>query len=237
MSALGDLENALWRGEYQRLADSHFHRAMREDSQGIIKGRDAILAKWVETAHLSAIVTADLGDMVAVQSSDKDWQLHRWVWREDGRILREVEITNRNRPVKAAAIHPPLGELRAGRGQYAADAEALLPPGFPDAAVPLANRLHNAWNGRAFSAETPKDIINFISDLPDATFFFEHAVAENRVTAILFRLMGHDESGRRIRLFGSYLGHNDGEMELVLDWPGYAAQKARDIIDYGQLDC
>lgn len=234
MSALADLENALWKGEYQRLAESHAHRTVREDSLGVTKGRDAIIAKWVETAQLTAAVTTDLGDMVAVESGDKDWQLHRWVWREDDRILREVEITNRQRELLAPSVHPPLGELRAGKGQYAASNEAELPPGFPDDAAPLAHELHNAWNGRAFSVAPPQAILTLISDLPDATFYFEHAVVAGQATAILFRVMGHSRSGHRIRLFGSCLVPKDSPAELVMDWPAYAAEESGETIDYAQ---
>jgi hypothetical protein len=58
----------------------------------------------------------------------------------------------------------------------------------------------------------------------------------NEATAILFRVMGHHSSGRRIRLLGSYLAHGDDDAELVLDLPAYAAQQNSVIVDYGQID-
>lgn len=232
MSALADLENALWRGEYHRLADSHSHRAVREDSLGITKGRDAILGQWVDKAGLMAQVTGDLEDMVAVTGSDNAWLLHRWVWREDGRILREVEITDRPRDLDAPAIHPPIGELRAGRGQYAAPADPDLPSGFPAEASELAKALHRAWNGRAFSEDIPAAIRALISDMPDATFYFEHAVICAGAMAVLFRVAGHHPSGRRIRLIGSHLVQPGVKPQTAIDLPAYIAQQASSHIDY-----
>jgi hypothetical protein len=233
MSALAILENALWRGEYNSLADSHSHRAIREDSISVYKGRDAILAKWVETRDLCPIIASDLGDMVAVQSADNEWQLHRWVWREDGRILREVEITNRQRDLVAPPLHPPIGELRAGLGQYAATPEPELPPQFPEEALGFVKTLHSAWNGRAFSSDVPETIRSLIQDMPDATFYFEHAIVRDGTTAILFRIAAHHHSGRRIRLFGSHLVNKDGDTETVVDWSAYIAQQTEAHIQYG----
>lgn len=233
MSALAVLENALWLGKYSCLADSHSHRAIREDSMSISKGRDAILAKWVEVGDLEATVALDLGDMVAVQSANNDWQLHRWVWREDGRILREVEITNRRRDLVAPPVHPPIGELRAGLGQFAATAEPELPSQFPEEAIGLAQTLHSAWNGRAFSDEMPEAVRSLIQDMPDATFYFEHAIVGEGATAVLFRMAAHHHSGRRIRLFGSHVVNSNGSAETLLDWSAYVAQQTGSHIQYG----
>lgn len=233
MSALAELETALWHGEYHRLAESHSHRAIREDSMAVSKGRDAILTQWVEKAGLAAEVTADLGDVVAVTGADKGWLLHRWVWREDGRILREVEVTNRLRDIGASAVHPPIGELRAGLGQFAAPAQPDLPPRFPDQARDLASGLHQAWNGRAFSKGVPSEISTLIRDMPDATFYFEHAAVRDEAIAVLFRVAGHHHSGRRIRLIGSHLVQPGATPQTVIDWSAYAAQQAAQHIDYG----
>jgi hypothetical protein len=233
MSALAILENALWSGEYSSLADSHSHRAIREDSISISKGRDAILAKWVEVGDLAANVAIDLEDMVAVQGANNEWQLHRWVWREDGRILREVEVTNRQRDLVAPSVHPPIGELRAGLGQYAATAEPELPPQFPEEARGFAQTLHSAWNGRAFAGEVPEAIRSLIQDMPDATFYFEHAIVRDGTTAVLFRVAAHHHSGRRVRLFGSHLVNKDEDAETVVDWSAYVAQQTEGHIQYG----
>lgn len=233
MSVLAELENALWRGEYHRLADSHSHRAIREDSLSVTKGRDAILARWVENADLAAQVTCDVGDMVAVVAADNGWLLHRWVWREEGRILREVEMTNRPREIAASPVHPPIGELRAGLGQFAAPAQPDLPPRFPEPARELASSLHHAWNGRAFSSGVPSEIRTLIRDMPDATFYFEHAAVCGDAIAVLFRVAGHHPSGRRIRLIGSHLIQPGAEPQTIVDWSAYAAQQAAQHIDYG----
>lgn len=231
MSDLAALESALWHGEYHRLADSHSHRATREDCFRIAKGRDAIQAQWIAAGRADVAIGIDLEDMIAVQSDG--WRLHRWVWREDGRILREVEITDRTRELTAPAVHPPLGELRAGRGQYAASASPDLSPTFPDAARALTARLHGIWNGRDFSADMPSDMAMLIEALPDATVIFEHAVASDAGIAILFRLLGHHANGQRVRLIGSCLATTD-ETQLVIDLSAYRAQLERPLIDYSQ---
>jgi len=119
LSALADLETALRGGRaYAQLADSHVHRATREDSLGLKKGRDAITAAWVNEDAADITISADLGEMIAYKVNG--WPGHRWVWREEGRILREVVVEDRGEPKTAAPVHPPLGELRAARGQYAA---------------------------------------------------------------------------------------------------------------------
>ena len=179
MSALATLETALRRDRnLAALADSHVHRATREDSLGIIKGRDAITAAWVAEDASDITITADLGDMIAYQV--KDWHGHRWSWHEEGRILREVVVEDRGLAKAALPVHPPLGELRSGEGQYAASDTAILPPGFPDDACKLSNRLHQAWNGRAFNLYDSKWLIDLIRQLPDATFTFEHAIVGER---------------------------------------------------------
>ncbi|MGL5837579.1 MAG: hypothetical protein ACRCY3_03670, partial [Sphingorhabdus sp.] len=145
---LADLETALRRDrKLALLADSHVHRATREDSLGIIKGRDAIQAAWLAEDEAAITIDADLGEMIAYTVDG--WRGHRWIWREDGRVLREVVVEDRGRARIAPAEHPPLGELRLGEGQYAAGRDALLPPGFPEEARPVADRLHRAWNGRS----------------------------------------------------------------------------------------
>jgi hypothetical protein len=147
--------------------------------------------------------------------------------------LREVEITNRQRDLVAPPLHPPIGELRAGLGQYAATPEPELPPQFPEEALGFVKTLHSAWNGRAFSSDVPETIRSLIQDMPDATFYFEHAIVRDGTTAILFRIAAHHHSGRRIRLFGSHLVNKDGDTETVVDWSAYIAQQTEAHIQYG----
>lgn len=238
MIGLGELEADLWQGRYHRLADSHVHRAVREDSLGVIKGRDAIIASWIAEDGLVGQVMDQIGDMVIVGASDAgrqqagDWRLHRWVWREDGRILREVEVTNRERALVAPPAHRPLGELDAGRGQYAASAEPDFPPGFPAAARTFAVAVHRQWNARDFSAPIPPEMRSLIRALPDARVFFEHAAVSERGIALLLRIMGHHATGQRIRLIGS-MTIIDGASEYVIDMAAYQAQLTRPMIDYG----
>jgi hypothetical protein len=230
LSDLATLETTLRRDRnLAALADTHVHRATREDSLGIIKGRDAITAAWVNEAASDITITADLDDMIAYKVNG--WHGHRWVWREEGRILREVVVEDRGTAKIAPPAHSPLGELRSGQGQYAAGETAILPPGFPDQARDVANWLHQAWNGRAFNLYDRDWLPALIRSLPDATFTFEHAIAGERQTAILWRVMGHHAEGQRVRLIGSSVFTGDAD-DTVIDHAALTAQLARAVIDY-----
>jgi hypothetical protein len=249
LSALANLETALRRERnLAALADSHVHRATREDSLGIIKGRDAITAAWVNEDASDITITADLRDMIAykVKSQNRNWHGHRWVWREDGLTLREIMVEDRGQdraqnpesPKTVPPVHPPLGELRSGQGQYAAGEDAILPPGFPQDARDVANWLHQAWNGRAFNLYDRPWLPALVRQLPDATFYFEHAIVGERQTAILWRVHGHclgrhHSNGQRIRLIGSSVFTGDAD-ETVIDHAAMTAQLARGTIDYGE---
>ena len=235
MSALATLEIGLRRDRnLAALAESHVHRATREDSLGIIKGRDAITAAWVNEDASDITITADLGEMIAYKTNG--WHGHRWAWREEGRITREVVIEDRGEPKTASPAHAPLGELRSGEGQYAASDSALLPPGFPEDARDIAGWLHKAWNGRAFNLydRAPKErgwLPALIRQLSDATFYFEHAVVGEKQTAILWRMHGHHANGQRVRLIGSSVFTGDAD-ETVIDQAAMAAQLGRETISY-----
>jgi hypothetical protein len=231
LSALADLEIALRRDRaYAQLAESHVHRATREDSLGNIKGRDAITAAWVNEDASDITITADLNEMIAYKVNG--WHGHRWVWREDSRILREIVVEDRGDAKTGPPIHPPLGELRPAQGQYAAGDTAILPPGFPEDGHEIANWLHQAWNGRAFNLYDRAWLPALIRTLPDATFYFEHAVVGDKQTAILWRVHGHHASGGRVRLIGSSVFTGDAD-ETVIDHAAMAAQIERGLIDYG----
>ena len=227
---LATLELALRRDRnLASLADSHVHRATREDSLGIIKGRDSITAAWVNEDATDVTITADLDAMIAYKV--KGWHGHRWVWREEGRILREVVIEDRVDPKIAQPAHAPLGELRSGEGQYAASDSALLPPGFPEEARDIANWLHQAWNGRAFNLYDRGWLPALIRQLPDATFYFEQAIVGEMQTAILWRVHGHHANGQRIRLIGSSVFTGDAD-ETVIDHSAMTAQIRRGNLSY-----
>ena len=230
-SALATLETVLRRDRnLAALADSHVHRAAREDSLGIIKGREAITAAWVQEDASDITITADLGDMIAYKV--KRWHGHRWIWREDGRILREVVVEDRGQPRTAPPAHPPLGELRSGLGQYAATSDAILPPDWPEAARENANHLHRIWNARGFDRGAEDWVAALIRALPDATFTFERALVAGDVMAFLWRLHGHHASGQRVRLIGSSIVVG-GKVESVIDHAAMAAQLVRELVDYG----
>jgi hypothetical protein len=232
LNDLASLEIALRRDRaYARLGETHVHRVTREDSLRIIKGRDAITAAWVDTGEQHVTIDHDMGDMVAYTVNDA-WQGHKWVCREDGRILREVVIEDTGAPCTAPPVHSPLGELRAGRGQYAAGDTAVLPPDFPEAARDSANRLHASWNGRAFDVYNAEWLTNLVRTLPDASFQFERAIVHAGKTALLWRVMGHHAGGQRIRLIGSSIFDSDSD-DTVIDTAALSAQIERsDIIRY-----
>ena len=232
---LADLEIALRRDRaFAQLAESHVHRAIREDSLCLIRGRDAITTAWVNEDASEITITADLDEMIAYRV--KGWNGHRWVWRDEGRILREIVVEDRGQnegeSKVAPPVHPPLGELRPAQGQYAAGDTAILPPGFPENAREIANWLHQAWNGRAFNLYDREWLPALIRALPDATFYFEHAVVGDKQIAILWRVHGHHASGQRVRLIGSSVFTGDAD-ETVIDHAAMAAQIERGLIDYG----
>ena len=230
MSDLAILETVLRRDRnLAGLADSHVHRATREDSLGIIKGRDAITAAWVNEDAADITITSDIGDMIAYKVDG--WHGHRWVWREDGRVLREVVVEDRGKEKIARPAHPPLGELRSGEGQYAASDSALLPPGFADEARDIADWLHQAWNGRAFNLYDRAWLPALIRQLPDATFYFQHAMLGEQQTALLWRMHGHHANGQRVRLIGSSVFTGDAD-ETVIDHAAMAAQINRENLSY-----
>ncbi len=239
MSALADLEIALRRDRaFGLLAHSHSHRAVHEDSLGLIKGRDAIMTRWLAGEPQEATIDADLGEMIAFTATDgtRQWHGHRWVWREEGRIVREVLIEDDGVAKAAPPAHAPLGELRAGSGQYAAGDRAILPPEFPADLAATADRLHTIWNGRCLDRGAELWLVPLIRALPDATFLFERGIAGAAASAILWRVHGHHETGQRIRLIGSsVIDTASGAVTSVLDTAAMAAQVDRTAIDYGAV--
>ena len=236
MSALAELELSLRRdGAYGRLAASHSHRAVREDSIGFVVGRDALIADWVASGTQPVTITADLGEMIAfaVGPPEDRWHGHRWIKREDDRIVSEILVEDRDRERSAPAAFPPLGELRAGMGQFSAGDVAILPSGFPAEAKALADRLHRAWNGRAFDEYRADWLTALVTELPDATFYFERAIVGGDRTALLWRVHGHTAKGQRIRLIGSSLIAG-GDDETIVDLAARRAQSKRELIDYSQ---
>jgi hypothetical protein len=230
VSALAELEFALRRDRaLDKLSAAYSHRAVRENSLGLIKGREALLAAAIAEDPCTVELEADLGDMIAY-CVDGRWRGHRWVWREEGRILREIVVEERKEARVAPPSHASLGELRAGEGQFAASAEPPLPPGFAAGAIKAAVRLHRQWNGRALGSNAEPWLVELLRLLPDATFTFEHAVVSSTEVALLWRVMGH-ASGRRVRLIGSTLV-KEARLRTVLDRGAIAAQLAAETISY-----
>jgi predicted ester cyclase len=238
-SPLAVLENQLrTQRALSALRHSHVHRAVREDSLGFLIGRDAILADWVDQDSADVTILADFKDMIAfeVGTGAKAWRGHRWVVCEGGKIIRETLIENRGVPKSAPPMHPPLGELRAGQGQYDAGTQAIIPDDFPADVKPLADLLHQAWNGRAFDLYEAPWLVRLIRTLPDATFYFERAFGDSDQFAILWRVQGHHVGGQRVRLIGSsVMTFADGAITsdmTVVDFAALDAQLGRELIDY-----
>ena len=238
-SALAVLEHQLRQERaFGALSQSYVHRAVREDSLGFLIGRDAILADWVKKDRADVSIIADFGDMIAFEIKDgtQSWQGQRWVVREGDKIIRETLVENTLLSKLAMPVHPPLGELRAGRGQYDAGTVAILPADFPDAAKPLASILHQAWNGRGFNLYEAPWLVKLVRTLPDATFYFERASVLGDQYAILWRVHGHHCDGQRVRLIGSgVMTFSNGVISSdnsVVDFAAMDAQIGRNLISY-----
>jgi hypothetical protein len=220
------------------LAQVYVHRVVREDSLGFIAGRDAILADWVNQERAEVTIQGDFGDMIAVElaTASHIWPLHRWVTREDGNITAETLIEDKGLSRTASPVHPPLGELRAARGQFDAGSSPVLPSDFCQDAIELVTLLHKAWNGRAFDLYDAPWLGNLLKQLPDATFYFERALVAPNTIAVLWRVHGHHADGQRIRLIGSsVMGWDNGVITsdlTCLDQSAFQAQLARETIDY-----
>ncbi len=238
-SALAKLEQQLRSGRgLAALSQSHVHRAVREDSLSLTIGRDAILADWTLQDRADVTVIVDLVDMIAfeVGAGASAWRGHRWVAHEGDKIIRETLVEDRGEAKSAPAVHAPMGELRAGRGQYDAGTRAILPANFPLSAQPLADLLHQAWNGRAFNLYEAPWLITLVRTLPDATFHFERALVQGNQFAILWRVHGHHDNGQRVRLIGSsVMTFDDGAISsdlTVVDFAALDAQLGRKLISY-----
>jgi hypothetical protein len=239
MTALANLEARLRTTRALGDLDAHYvHRARREDSLGFLIGREAILADWVKQERASVSIEADFADMIAfvVGEGSQAWRGHRWVTRADGNVIAETLIENKAVIKTAPAIHPPLGELRSGRGQYDAGEDPVLPVDFPEDARELAALLHKAWNGRAFDLYEAPWLMLVLKHLPDASFYIERALVQDDKIALLWRVHGHHASGQRVRLIGSsVMGFVKGVIitDLTcLDMAAFDAQLARDLIVY-----
>lgn len=238
-SDLAKLEKSLRTNRALADLSAHYvHRARREESLGFLVGRDSILSDWVAQDTAPVSIEADFGDMIAflVGRGKSAWRGHRWVVRDEGKVIAETLIENRAVSKTAPAIHPPLGELRAGRGQYDAGETPPLPADFPDHARPLATLLHKAWNGRAFDLYAAPWLSLVLKHLPDASFYFERALVQGDQVAILWRVHGHHSGGQRVRLIGSsVMGFANGVITsdlTCLDFAAFDAQIERDVIEY-----
>ncbi|MDP3676979.1 MAG: ester cyclase [Novosphingobium sp.] len=210
----------------------------------------ADLADRIETGEF-AVQTATVGCVTLHRfrnDAGSGWSRHVWSRIEGEYVVGETLIedgaarcralgydfeTKVQRLAEGAVIHPPLGELRAGSGQFAAGETALLPLGLHEAIRPIADAIHRALNGRDFAAldrlwaqdvawTGPDDqqgnrealvswIAALIGKFDDAVLLFEDAVMEGDRAALLWRLHGHHSAeafgvvpaGARVRLIGS----------------------------------
>ena len=233
---------------------TYFHRTSRATTLDWLRGRDAVvaadLADRIATANLSQ--TTETVGCVTLSRVRNDagagWSRHVWSRTEGEFVVGETLVedgagrctalghdfgTEAERVAERATIHAPLGELRAGSGQFAAGDEAQLPPGLPEAIRPIAGIIHRVWNGRDFAAldrlwaedvawrgpdgrqgdraALASWIAALIGKFDDAVLLLEDAVLEGNRAALLWRLHGHQSAaafgvspaGARVRLIGS----------------------------------
>ncbi|TRW17752.1 ester cyclase [Glacieibacterium frigidum] len=280
MSDLAALETAVRSHRaFDAVENAYLHRAWRDDDYGRTRGRaairDAAIAEIAEEGAGPVRIVDDLGDMIVLETA-AGWRAHRWVRRDGERIVAETLI--RDGAARARALgrdfgaealrrgagspaHAPLGELRAGLGQFATTRQAALPHDFPDAARDLAHAVHRVWNGRAFGEIgarrwTGPDgrsgdgeaaaawLTELFAALPDAVLLFERAIVAPDRVALLWRLHGHHladgfgvaATGRRVRCHGSsVLTLIDGVVQAedtLLDTLALATQLHRPAISY-----
>lgn len=280
MSGLAALETAV-RGHraFDAIEGAYLHRAWRDDDYGRMRGRaairDAAVAEIAEEGAGPVRIIDDFGDMIVFETA-AGWRAHRWVRRDGTRIVAETLIRDgaaRARSLgrdsgaaaaqrgAASPVHAPLGELRAGLGQFATTRHAALPHDFPDAAHGLAHAMHRVWNGRALAeidtrswhgpegrqgdgAAAAAWLTELFAALPDAVLLFERAVVAPDRVALLWRLHGHHladgfgiaATGRRVRCHGSsVLSLEDGAVvaeETLLDTLALATQLHRPVVNY-----
>jgi len=239
------------------LADTHLHRAVRTTALGERRGRDALIADEIAAvaAGITVRSTTDVGAMRVERLgvAGGEWARHVWSVREGAWVARETVIEDGMARCTALALDPgraaaetasgylghgPLGELRAGTGQGAAAAGALLPADFPDVERDLADVVHRLWNGRrldalaAWSAAVDwsgpggltgdRDdmrawVVALLARYPDAVLLFEAATAAGDTTALLWRLHGHSVQGDAVRLIGSSVVTRDTVGRITRD--------------------
>ena len=236
MTGLAELQRAFReRLDFTAVDKAYLHRAIREETLGVIRGRDRIreaaMAEAAEEGPGAIRILSDLGDVLALETAG-GWRAHIWAMHEGGRILREVFVIDRAARARSlgqdaeeearrlgamAPVHAPLGELRAGRGQLPAPNEPILSPDFPAEALEGARYLHHLWNrrdlsrlptewtGPADAGEARRLLLDLFKRLPDAELMIERGVAREDEVGILWRLHGHQTDGTRIRILGSSL--------------------------------
>lgn len=243
------LETQLRSGRFDVITRTYLHRATRETGSAMLHGRDALLAAALAEAAAFPDATTTLGycaddlSTFVRQQGDHRWRGHRWLAREGDRIVHETLVEDGQvRDLAAgreaetagmARLYQPLGELRPGRGQFAAGEAAIVPPDWPAAARAIADVFHQIWNAKAIDlvetfwhpdaewhgpagasggrAGLMRWLTALFAAFPDATLLFERAIAHDNAVALLWRLHAHHRggqgfgpaTGRRIRLVGS----------------------------------
>lgn len=232
---------ALNRGAFADLERTYLHRARREDSLTQIVGRDAIIA---DDLNLAASLTA--ADVIQFTTSTiviegEGLRQHRWSAREGDRILTEWVVSDRelsfaDRLAAAQELgarlpaHPPLGEVRSGRGQLSAGSTSWM------RAEPqwLVDSIHRIWNERRLdeletlyapdacwrgpggrrggSAEARSWMLELLARFPDATVLFDRVDDEGDKLAILWRFVAHADAVRMHLLGSSLLTLGEGRI-------------------------
>jgi hypothetical protein len=251
------------RGDLAALDGLYLHRAHREAHGRTLVGRDAIravlAAEIAESPERQVAIDADLGDVVAVSVTGGEAEhrrAHHWLTWEGERIARELVVGDAPSGAPGGSadriMFRPLGERRAGQGQFAVGTQALLPSEPSAGARAVLDGLHRMWNGRDFSSIDQlyandaewtgrggqSDLRGWLSglltSLPDSWLLFERVIERGDQLAVLWRLVA-DEGERRLHLIGSSILSIEGgkirREDTLADEADLLVQRTSPIID------
>jgi hypothetical protein len=258
------------RGDLTAIDSLYLNRTHREAHGQVMVGRDAIrLALAAEAAWGSipqVAIEADLGDVVATaitvsgDPSAGSRRRHHWLTWEARRIARELIVGDSPqleiRQERSVGLFRPLGERRAGAGQFAVGEHAIVPDSASASDAPILDALHRIWNGRDLAttetlytpnaqwrgpagrsggpSEARAWVNSVLTDLPDSWLLFERVARSGDRLAVLWRLIA-DEGERRLHLLGSSIFTIAGDMvsteDTLVDEAALGLQRSLPIID------
>jgi hypothetical protein len=257
------------RGDLTAIDSLYLNRTHREAHGQVMVGRDAIRAALGAEAAWGSIpqvaIEADLGDVVATaitvsgDPSAGSRRRHHWLTWEARRIARELIVgdsPDSATQVRSVGLFRPLGERRAGAGQFAVGEHAIVPDSASASDGPILDALHRIWNGRDLAttetlyapnaqwrgpagrlggpSEARTWVSSVLADLPDSWLLFERVARSGDRLGVLWRLIA-DEGERRLHLLGSSIftlaGDRVSAEDTLLDEAGLRTQRSLPIID------